>query len=493
MGLTDVSTLNPLLAIDGDDFWRTGSGLLFEGLLRVNPQTATLTPGLAHDWKVSEDGQTFTFYLRPGVTWHDGQPLSAADVSFTLAVAGDPQGPSPYRFDLAHVVQVTTPDSTTVLVTFDEPGCDALYAVGRVPILPRHLLEGQDMADAAFNRQPVGTGPFVFGAWETEGELILNANENYWAGRPRLDGWTYRVVPDELVLQENLSLGQANLARLPHDSKVTALPDTVALLFYPADRWHFLALNNDHPFLGEAAVRQALALALDRERLLEVALDGQGTLVEAPWLTTHWAIEGAPLTPPDYAPDQAGQLLAKAGWHDTDGDGLLDKDGERLQVSISANVGNPVRERIAILTQQYWHAVGVAAQVEVLPWGVFLDDLFEHSFDVAVFDWPLEPAPDQTWLWAAAENAPGIGFNFVSYANAEADALLEQARLAPGCDPVYRAAVYRDLAQQLATGQPYIFLFAAHRRLAVSETLVGPQPGPYGGLYWNVANWYLVD
>jgi len=493
VGLADVSTLNPLLADDDDDLSRAVGGLLFDSLLRVNPQTAALLPGLARTWGVSGDGRTFTFHLRPGVTWHDGQPFYAADVAFTLAVAGDAEGPSPYRFDLAHVVQVTAPDSGTVVVTFDEPGCDALYAVGRVPILPQHLLAGHELAEAAFNRWPVGTGPFVFAAWEAGGSLVLNANGDYWAGRPRLDGWMYRVAPDAVSWQEGLSLGRAHLARLPSSLAMVSLPETVRLLSYAAGQWHFLALNNDHPILREATVRRALALALDRERLLEVALDGQGIPMDAPWLATHWALEGASLTPLAYAPEQARQLLAGAGWRDSDGDGLLDKDGERLHVSIGANLENPARERIAILTQQYWRAVGVSAQVEVQEWGIFLDNLFNHTFDVAVFDWPLEPGPDQSWLWAAANNAAGNGLNFVSYANAQADMLLEQGRTAPACDLARRAAAYRDLAQRLVADQPYVFLFAAHRRMVIAETLVGPQPGPYGGLYWNVTDWYLAE
>jgi peptide/nickel transport system substrate-binding protein len=479
------------LAADDDDLSRAVGDLLFDSLLRLNPQTAALMPGLALGWEVSDDGRTFTFHLRPCVTWHDGQPFSAADVTFTLAVAGDHEGPSSYRFELAGVREVAAPDSATVVVTFDEPNCDALYAVGRVPILPQHLLDGQALAKAAFNRRPVGTGPFLFAAWEADGSLLLNANEGYWAGRPRLDGWTYRPVQDTESLQADFWHRRAHLVRLPEDLEAASLPEACHLVSYPADRWHFLALNNDRPILRDATVRRALALALDRERLLAVALDGQGSLMDAPWLATHWAMEGASLTPLAYAPDRTRRLLAEAGWRDTDGDGWLDKDGQQLQVNICFNQENPVRERIAILTQQYWHAVGVSAQVEVLPWGIFVDDLFRHDFDVAVFDWPIEPAPDQTWLWAAAEDGPGTGLNFVSYAASQVDRLLEQGRTALACDPSRRRMVYQDLAGRLAADQPYVFLFAAHRHLAVAEALVGLRPCPYGGLYWNVTDWYL--
>jgi peptide/nickel transport system substrate-binding protein len=466
---------------------------LFDSLLRVNPQTAALLPGLAHDWTVSEDGRTLTFHLRSDVAWHDGQPLTAADVTYTLGVASDPQGPSLHRFDLVEVSQVTALDDATVVVTFDQPGCDALYAVGAVPILPRHLLEGKDLTKAAFNQRPVGSGPFLFVAWDGQQDLVLNANEDYWAGRPYLDGWTYRVVPDVAALQEDLRLGHAHLARWPAALEASSLKANWRVISYPADRWHFLALNNDHPILGDATVRQALALALNRERLLKLALDGKGTFMDTPWLATHWALDGASLAPRTYDPELASQLLTQSGWRDADEDGWLEKDGAPLQVSISTNQGNIVRERIAILAQQYWQAVEVSAQVQVLPWGVFLDDLFNHTFDVAVFDWPLEPGPDQTWLWGTAENALGIGFNFVSYASVEADTLLRRGRMAPACDPTGRAAAYRDLARRLANDQPTIFLFAAQRHLAVTEALVGPRPGPYGGLYWNVTEWYLAE
>ena len=484
-GQFEISTLNPLLAAADDELARAVGGLLFDSLLHVNAQTAALMPGLARDWKVSEDGRVFTFHLRPDAAWHDGKAFSAADVTLTLALAGDPEGPSPYRFDLARIIEVKAPDSATIVVTVDEPGCDTLYAVGRVPILPRHLLEGQALDEAAsFNRHPVGTGPFAFDAWNSDGSLALTANQNYWAGRPRLDSWTYRVAQD---------LKGAHLARLPNDAETESLPEGWRSISYPAENWHFLALNNDHPILSDPAVRRALAMALDRKRLLEAVLDAQGTLMDSPWLAEHWAVEGASLAPLPYDPDQARRLLADAGWRDTDGDGLLEKDGTGLNLSLSANAGNTAREQIAVLVQQYWHAIGVSAQVEVLPWGVFLDDLFNHTFDVAVFDWPLEPGPDQTWLWAAGENEPGSGFNFCSYASAEADALLEQGRAAHACDPARRAAAYRDLAQHLAADQPYIFLFAAHRQLGVSQNLLGPQPGAYAGLYWNIAEWHLTD
>ena len=491
VGLSHVSTLNPLLAAPDDDLSRAIGSLLFDSLLRVNPQSGALTSGLARDWEISDDGRVLTFRLRSDVTFHDGRSLSAADVYSTLVLAGDPAGPSSYPFDLAHVSQVSAPDSTTVVITLDEPACDALFTVGRVPILPGHLLEGQGSVSAVFNQRPVGTGPFVFASREADGSIVLNANEVYWAGRPRLDSWTYRVASDVESLQEALRLGQAHLARLPDDMKATLLPEGYRVLSYPAHRWHALALNNKHSLMGDVTVRRALGLALDREELLVAILDGQGTLIDAPWLPTHWALEGVSLTPLPYAPDQARQLLAASGWSDTDGDGLLDKNGQQLHLNISTHPRDPIRERIAMLTQQYWRAMGISAHVNILPWGIFLDDLFRHTFDVAVLDWPLEAAPDQTWLWASNENDRGAGFNLVSYASSQADALLRQARAAPGCDPAYRNNAYRGLAQQLAADQPYVFLFAAHRRLAVVEALAGPQPGPYNGLYWNVVQWSI--
>jgi peptide/nickel transport system substrate-binding protein len=467
--------------------------LLFDSLLRVDAQTAALLPGLAREWAVSDDGQTLTFHLRPGLIWHDGRPFSAQDVRFSLSLAADSDGPSPYRYDLAPVIRVTAPDDATVTVTLDEPGCDALYAVGRVPILPRHLLSDQDLTEAAFNRRPVGTGPFVFESWAGDGTLTLAANERYWAGPPRLDRWSYRVAPDATALRGSLESGELHLIRLPAGAEAVSLPEAVQTLSFPADRWYFVALNTDHPILGDATVRRALALALDRRRLLEIALDGSGSLIDAPWLPGHWALGDDSPDPPPYAPEEARELLAQAGWRDTDGDGLREREGRLLHVGIVTNQENPVRQRIALLTQQYWRAVGVSAQVNVQPWGGLQDDLFGHAFDAAVLDWPLEPGPDQSWLWSSIESELEIGFNFVSYASAEADALLAQGREAPGCEPALRAEAYRRLAQRLAVDGPYLFLFAPHRRVAVVESLIGVRPGPYGRLYWNVVDWHLLE
>lgn len=488
-GLDPIITLNPLLA--EDDLSRAVGDLLFDSLLRVDARTAALLPGLAGEWYVSDDGRTLTFHLRPGAAWHDGHPFSAQDVRFSLLAAGDPDGPSPYRYDLAHVTEVTAPDDATVTVTLDKPGCDALYAVGRVPILPRHLLADQSLTEASFNRRPVGTGPFVFESWTDDGTLTLAANGRYWAGAPRLDGWSYRLASHAAALQEHLAGGGgSHLARLPA-GETAFLPQTVRALSFPADRWYFVVLNTDHPILSDPTVRRALALALDRQRLLAVALDGSGSLLDAPWLPEHWALGGVSPDPIPYAPDEARDLLAEAGWRDTDGDGLLEREGQPLHLGIVTNQENPVRQRIALLVQQYWQAVGVSAQVNVQPWGGLQDDLFSHLFDAAVFDWPLEPGPDQSWLWGSAESELGIGFNFGSYASAEVDALLAQAREAPGCDASLRVEAYRSLAQRLADDGPYIFLFVPHRRVAVAEVLVGPTMGPYGRFYWNVTDWYL--
>jgi len=491
VGLSSVSTLNPLLADPGDGLSRSIGGLLFDSLLRVDPRTGAPLPGLAWDWEVSDDSRTFIFHLRPGVTWHDGRPLSSDDVLFTLGVAGDPEGASFYRFDLVHVSRITAPDNATVVITSAEPSCDTLYAVGRVPILPRHLLEGWELDKAAFNRRPVGTGPFVFVSQGADGRITLRANDAYWAGRPRLDDWVYYVAPNVESLEEDLRSGRAHLARLPEDWEMASPPEGYHILSYPGGRWYFLALNNDHPLLHDATIRRALALVLDRGEMLASALKGQGTLMDAPWLSTHWAMEGISLTPLPYAPDQARELLAAAGWHDSDGDGLLDGGGEPLRLSIITHPANSAREQIALLTQQYWRSIGISAQVRMLPWGLFLDDLFRHTFDVAVFDWPLDAAPDQSWLWAAGEDGLGTGFNFISYANDRVDALLEEGRAVPGCDMDSRAVAYQDLARQLIDDQPYIFLFASHQRLAVTDALTGLQSGPYNGLYWNVAQWSL--
>jgi peptide/nickel transport system substrate-binding protein len=490
-GLADVVTFNPVLADDRISL--AVIELLFDRLLAVDPQTGSIVPGLASSWQVSADGLTITFILRDDVLWHDGQPFSAADVEFTFKTIVNPAVGSPYQADFSRVEEFKAVDETTFVVTLADADCSILYDLGSVSIVPRHILGNDDIQTSPFNTNPVGTGPFVFGEWAVGDHVTLLRNPRYWGKAPYLDAWMYKVVADEEALLASLQAGQHDVIPLSLDDLASVeAAGHFQIHRYPANEYYFIGYNTDHPILGDVRVRQALSQAVDRQHLVDRILEGQGQLLGTGLLPAHWAHSQELAQDVPFDPARAAQLLAEAGWVDDDGDGIRDRKGEPLRLRLSTNGGNPTREAIAILAQQYYLAVGVAAEVELMRWGNFLEDIFTHDFDVVVFSWPLALDPDGWELWHSSESVLDSGFNFVSYHNPRVDELLLQGLRVPKCEEARRATIYSEIATILAKDQPYTFLFAPYNLIAVNERVGGVTPSPFAGLHWNLADWYVT-
>jgi len=490
-GLADLVTLNPVLADDPTSL--AIIELLFDRLLAVDPQTGSLRPGLASSWQVSADGLTLTFTLRDDVLWHDGQPFSAADVEFTFKAIVNPAVGSPRRqANFSLVKEFKAVDDTTFVVTLIDADCSILYDLGSVRIVPRHILDVDDIQTSPFNVRPIGTGPFLFGEWIAGDHVTLLRNIRYWGKMPHFDLWTYKVVADEEALLAGLEAGQLDVIPLSLDN-LTSVEATGRFQIhrYPANEYYFIGYNTDHPILGDVRVRRALSQAVDRQHLLDRILGGQGQLLDTGLLPAHWAYPQELVSYP-FDPARAAQLLAEAGWVDSDGDGIRDRDGEPLRLRLATNGGNPTREAIAILAQQYYLAVGVAAEVELMWWGNFLENTFTHNFDVVIFSWPLALDPDGWELWHSSESVLDSGFNFVSYHNPRVDELLLQGLRVPKCEKARRATIYGEIATILAEDQPYTFLFAPYDLIAVNERVGGVAPSPFAGLHWNLADWYVT-
>ena len=489
--LADVVTLNPVLSDD-----RTSLAvieLLFDRLLAVDPETGSLRPGLASSWWVSADGLTITFTLRDDVLWHDGRPFSAADVEFTFKAIVNPAVGSPRQVDFSLVEEFKAVDDTTFVVTLADADCSILYDLGSVSIVPQHILGDDDIQTSPFNVSSVGTGPFVFGEWIAGDHITLLRNPRYWGKVPHLDAWTYKVVADEEAMLASLKAGQLDVIPLPLDNLASVeAAGHFQIHRYPANEYYFIGYNTDHPILGDVRVRRALSQAVDRQRLVDRILEGQGQLLETGLLPAHWAHSQELTQDRPFDPVRAAQLLTEAGWVDSDSDGIRDRNGEPLRLRLATNGGNAVREAIAILAQQYYLAVGVAAEVELIGWGNYLEDIFTHDFDLVVFSWPLALDPDEWELWHSSESVLDSGFNFVSYHNPRVDELLLQGLRVPKCDESRRAAIYSEIATILAEDQPYAFLFAPYNLIAVNERVGGVAPSPFVGLHWNLTDWYLT-
>ncbi|MFQ5611213.1 MAG: ABC transporter substrate-binding protein [Anaerolineae bacterium] len=479
-GLGAPASLNPYL--DGSDIAQALTPLLFDSLLAVEPDSGQLTPRLARSFDVSEDARTITFELAAGVRWHDGQPLTARDVLFTWQAMIDADRFHRFWIPPERIDGLAAPDPATITVSLTQPDCSLLYELGQAPILPRHILEATGLFDEGFGRAPVGSGPFVFANWsETEG-IQLARNESAWQAAPFLEGWTYRPFSDTLEMKQALAAGLIDAALLPPGQG--ADEDGFSTYAVPQAEMFFIAFNLEHPLLGEDKVRRALGHALDREQILAEALGGEGVLLAGSLGPGHWAGDSS-LAWPDYDPDLAGALLAGAGLVDTDGDGWLEQEGQTVEIALRTNAGNDLRRSIAILAGQYWRAVGLKTNVELVSWPSVVDDIFTRDYDAVVFSWPLEPDPDQSRFWRSTD------LNIVSFADEAVDGWLQAGLSTPGCAAEGRAALYSRVQQRLAELRPYDFLLLPQATLLAGPNLNGPAPGLWAGPFWNAGKWFL--
>jgi peptide/nickel transport system substrate-binding protein len=436
---------------------------------------------LATSWEVSPDGRTVTFTLRDGVRWHDGAPVTARDVVFTVEKSRDPATEATsYISGFQDLVRVEALDDRTVRAEYSKPYADFLEA-WTVPILPEHLAGKEpDLVTSEFARHPVGCGPFRFVRHEPGQEIVLEANADYWGGRPAVDGITLRLVPDERTAYQAILRGDLNLLTVPPDiwAEAERSPEAAhlgRLLFYRLNVW-YIAWNQDgrHPAFADPRVRRAMLLALDREPFIEKVLGGLGR----PAATTYhpdsvWADPG--IVPLPYDPDRASRLLDEAGWRDDDGDGVRERDGEPFELTLLMPASRQeISGRIAAWVQQSLAEIGVRMHIEALEFGAFRERRGSGQFDAVMAALTFTPIPDQYELYhtAAAED----GYNFFGFSDPEVDRLLERGR--ESFDREEREAIYRALQGRLVELQPLSCLFHFASPVLHDPRLKGLQASP---------------
>lgn len=483
--LGDPSRLNPLLASDS----ASGSvnGYLFNGLVKYD-RDLKLVGELAEFWDVRQKGLEIVFHLRKNVLWHDGVPFTAEDVVFTYQRLIDPKVMTPYGSDFALVKSVTAVDPHTVQVIYKEPFAPALESWG-IGMIPKHVFEKGDFNTNPANRAPVGTGPFVFKELKTDEKAVLVANPNYFEGRPNIDRVVIRVIPDssvqflELRSQTIDSMGLTPDQYIAYDSFF----QNHQKFRYPAFSHTFFGFNLQRDMFKDLRVRQALAMALDKREIIDGVLLGYGRSATGPFPPSSWAFD--PTVPElPFDPIRAKALLGEVGWRDTDGDGILDKDGKPFSFTVITNQGNKIREQTAIILQAHLARIGIKVDVRVLEWSSFIHDFVDKgNFDAIILGWNLGRDPDQYLIWHSSQKGEGR-YNFIGYQNPSADKLWEEGRQT--FDQAKRQAIYRKLHRMIAGDLPYIFLYypdalpTVHKRF--QSVIVAP-----AGIGWNFREWFV--
>jgi peptide/nickel transport system substrate-binding protein len=483
--LGDPSRLNPILASDS----ASGSvnGYLFNGLVKYN-RDLKLVGDLAESWEVRQGGLEIIFKLRKNVRWHDGVPFTAQDVVFTYERLIDPNVLTPYGSDFNLVKSVLAVDPHTVRVEYKEPFAPALESWG-MGIIPKHVFQDGVFNTHPANRAPVGTGPYRFVELKTDEKAVLVANPDYFEGRPFIDRVVIRVIPDSSVQFLELRNQSIDFMGLRPDQYMAydSFFQNHKKFRYPSFSYTFFGFNLKRDLFKDIRVRRALGMALDKREIIDGVLLGFGRSATGPFPPSSLAFDPTVEDVP-FDPAQAKTLLAEVGWRDTNGDGVLDREGKPFSFTVITNQGNKVREQTALILQSHLARIGVRVDVRVLEWSSFIHDFVDKgNFDALILGWNLGRDPDQYLIWHSSQQGEGR-YNFVGYNNPTADRLWEEGRRT--FDPKERQNIYRQLHRIVAQDMPYIFLYypdslpTVHNRF--QNVLVAP-----AGIGWNFREWFV--
>lgn len=463
--------------------------LLFVAPLRYNKDLEP-EPWAAERWSMEDGGKRMRFTLRKGILWEDGTELTAEDVAFTVRVVTDPATASPYAEDFSRIKELRVLDRYTFEAVYEEFFARAV-ASWMSPILPKHILEGQNLRTTPFARKPVGAGPYRLKAWDAGSSITLAASPTYFDGRPHIDEAVYRIIPDDATMFMETRAGRLDVMNL---SPLQYLRQTSGPVWeqefhkyrYLASVYIFLGFNLEHPFFKDVRVRRALSLAIDRHALVKGVLLGQGVAAFGPYKPGSWAAHPT-LKPVAQDVAEARRLLAEAGFT-PDKDGMLRRDGRPFAFSILTNQGNEQRILTATLIQSQLRAIGVDARIRTVEWAAFIREFVNKGrFDAVILGWTIPQDPDIFQIWHSSQAHDG-GLNFIHYMNPQVDALLEQARTTP--DRKKRAALYGRVQEILAEEQPYCFLFVPYALPVVQRRFMGIEPA-LAGIMYNFEKWWV--
>jgi peptide/nickel transport system substrate-binding protein len=460
--------MNPVIAPDLGSI--LVNKVIFAGLVRPDDNLRP-TPDLARSWQVSRDGLVYTFRLRPGVKWHDGDEFTAEDVKFTFDLARDAKSGSRLASDFAPIDKVDVVDKLTVRFTLKTPFAPFLILLGHnAGIIPEHLLKGKTLTEAAeFNRQkPIGTGPFRVRAVQPGASITLEANPDYYGGKPKLAGVTFKIIPDINVQAAQLRAGELDFTTLePVNLASVQGASNVKILQANAIQHFFVWFNQRLPIFKPALVREAMNYAVNRQAIIDGVLRGyadypQGTIPTA--LKDYYAPN---LSKIPFDPERAKRLLAQAGWKPGAGGILQNAQGEPFKFTLLVDKGNPTRENAALAVQQDLKRIGMDVTLQTLEFATVVRDfVIPGKFEANLIWWTTPPDPDQYSFYGTGQSNNNAG-----YSNPEADRLLLAGRQEPNA--AKRRVIYSQLQALQVKDPPVLVLWYPKELQAVNARLDG--------------------
>ena len=488
-----MQSFNPLVTTDQNSI-EVNYYMLFTPLIQYDSLFEP-RPYLAASWDLEPGG--VTFYLNRDVYWHDGQPVTAHDVLFTFERAKDPRTASILSSAYLTLVEsAEVVDSFTIRFEFVRPHARPLDGFWWPPV-PRHLLSEvppEEMLHADFNREPIGSGPFRFVAWESGESVRLERNPDFseaLGGPPKLERVVFRFIGESATLLSEALTGGIDVdgSVYPHQAEDIEATSGVRLMHFASREYYYIGWNTQSSLLSDARVRRALTMAIDRQQLIDALLFGYarpavGTI--APW---HPMFVG--LEPLAYDPERADRLLVEAGWRDRNGDGVReDASGRPLQFVLMTNHENPVRTDIAQVVQSQLTQVGVHVDVKLFEWQTLLSRHRGRDFEGVVQSWVLDNfRVDPAALFHSSQADHPGSYNRSGLRDEAVDRLIDEASSTLDAEEGRR--LWAEFSLALQEAQPFTFLMWLDELVSVSDRLQGVRMDARGTLV-SVADWQIA-
>jgi len=502
--LSEPESLNPMNAQDG--YSRDVYEYAMEGLLRVNPETYQYEPELAERYEVSKDSLTYTFYLDKAAKWQDGQPVTSADVKFSIEAVRDPKYQASHRMPYFEDVEsIETPDAHTVKIKMKKKYFKNLMVLGTEgfnPILPKHQYEDPKKKFAV--APIVGSGPYKVEAYNRGKNLMLVRDPNHWAkdkpgfnSQAKFERVNFRFIKEENLQIEMVKKGQIDFVEPVRpesfEKKAVGAPFGTTVKKIQAENkrpknYGFIAWNFKNPLFADKDTRIALSHLFNRKTLIEKfmfdkVVEGIGPV----YYKSDFMPPG--MKPIPFDPAKAKQLLAKAGWTDKDKNGILEKtiDGQTKEFKFSLLLPNRDVEKYFTMYKQDLEKAGIRMDIKLIEWNTFTKLLEEQRFDAVTLSWgggSVEDDLKQIWH---SESARMGGSNFNSYSNKEVDKYIDQAR--EEMNDAKRKALWQKAVRLIIEDAPYTFLFNPKYDLFLLSNRVGYDKPTYAYAF-SYHYWY---
>lgn len=526
-GFGNISTFNPVISSDGASF--QAYSLLWPKPYEIDPMTYDPLPGLT-TWEQGDDGLSYTFQILEDANWSDGVPITSHDMKFVIDAIKSPEVASWRHDDFVNVEGIEIIDDKTYKVVLSAPDCTVFAELGGTRFLPSHRFAADfsDFRNGEISTNPleISGGPYVMDSWETDEFQSFYANPNFWGGDVGIPYLINRNIGSHELAAQSLQAGEIDYSYL-HGDIFEQIADTSALQWqiFPQMSVKFMSLNwadptqpmpafdtdgnpikqPPHSILTDVNVRKAIAMGYNKFDILETMGGEQGgTRLVGAVNPYHAAAYNTDIEPYPYDPEAAMQLLEEAGWVDTDGDGVREKDGQRLTLNISYSDILTMFPTTTLIAQDQLKDIGVDVTVDLVEWANYLSEVFwgqKHDATSMSSSGGTGGAPDPNdfmgIIYGPQDKATGSGgSNTSSYVNPEVDALIDEARTVPGCDPAERGEIYKEIQRITHEDVAYDWTFVPNIWQSANKRVKGFEPTAFWVFYGYTADihkWTLEE